>query len=262
MFADLDVTERDFALARELGIPISVHVDMPSYAGGDVVALDSMGALGPDVTLLHGNTLTEQEIDLALGAGCRFVDSSVCDVLMGIGQELTARLLARDIPFGISPDSAVVNTTDLFWVMRATVLLERSRVYGPVFAAGRQPDEAHLTARRMLGLATTGGAHAVWLDDRIGSLVPGKQADIVLLRTRDVNMLPFNDPTEAVVFDAGVHNVDSVLVAGRFVKRGGRLVSIDVPRLVRLATGSRDRVLEAAGREGYRPWWFEGAATA
>src|SRR5262249_12284257 len=156
----------DFALARELGIPISVHVDMPSYTGGDVVALDEMGALGPDVTLLHGNTLTDRELDLAIAAGCGFVDSSVCDVLMGIGQELTERLLARGIPFGISPDSAVVNTTDLFWIMRATVLLERSRAYGPVFAADQQPGEAHLTARRMLELATTGGAHAVWLGDR------------------------------------------------------------------------------------------------
>jgi cytosine/adenosine deaminase-related metal-dependent hydrolase len=262
MFADLDVTERDFALARELGIPISVHVDMPSYAGDDVVALDAMGALGPDVTLLHGNTLTDRELDLAIAAGCRFVDSSVCDVLMGIGQELTERLLARGIPFGISPDSAVVNTTDLFWVMRATVLLERSRVYGPIFAAGRQPVDAHLTARRMLELATQGGAHAVWLEDRIGSLTPGKQADVVLLRTRDVNMLPLNDPTEAVVFDAGVQNVDTVLVGGRVVKREGRLVGVDLPRLVRLATEARDRVLAAADRDGYRPWWFEGGAAA
>ena len=260
MFADLDVTERDFALARELGIPISVHVDMPSYAGGDILALDAMGALGPDVTLLHGNTLTEQEIDLALAAGCGFVDSSVCDILMGIGQELTGRLLARGIPFGISPDSAVVNTTDLFWVMRATVLLERSRVYGPVFAADQQPGEGYLTARRMLELATIGGAHAVWLADRIGSLTPGKQADVVLIRTRDVNMLPLNDPTEAVVFDAGVQNVDTVLVGGRVVKRGGQLVSVDVSRVARLAIESRDRILEAAGRDGYRPWWFEGGA--
>jgi cytosine/adenosine deaminase-related metal-dependent hydrolase len=260
MFADLDVTGRDFALARELGIPISVHVDMPSYAGNDVVELDRMGALGPDVTLLHGNTLTDEEIDLALRAGCRFVDSSVCDVLMGIGQELTARLLTRDIPFGISPDSAVVNTTDLFWVMRATVLLERSRVYGPVFASGRQPEAAHLTARRMLELATAGGAHAVWLADRIGSLAPGKQADIVLVRTRDVNMLPLNDPTEAVVFDAGPQNVDTVLVGGHVVKRGGRLVGVDVERVTRLAIEARDRNLEAAARDGYRPWWFEGGA--
>jgi cytosine/adenosine deaminase-related metal-dependent hydrolase len=260
MFADLDVTERDFALARELGIPISVHVDMPSYTGNDVVELERMGALGPDVTFLHGNTLTERELDLAIAAGCRFVDSSVCDVLMGIGQELTGRLLGRGIPFGISPDSAVVNTTDLFWVMRATVLLERSRVYGPVFASDQQPGEGYLTARRMLELATTGGAHAVWLADRIGSLSPGKQADVVLIRTRDVNMLPLNDPTEAVVFDAGPQNVDTVIVGGRVIKRGGRLVGVDVERVTRLAIEARDRNLEAAGRDGYRPWWFEGGA--
>ena len=145
--------------------------------------------------------------------------------------------------------------------MRATVLLERSRVYGPVFAADQQPGEAlpdrdaDARARDDRRRRTRSG----WRD-RIGSLTPGKQADVVLIRTRDLNMLPLNDPTEAVVFDAGVQNVDTVLVGGRVVKRGGQLVSVDVSRVARLAIESRDRILEAAGRDGYRPWWFEGGA--
>jgi 5-methylthioadenosine/S-adenosylhomocysteine deaminase len=254
MFCDLPVAVREFALARELGIPISVHVDMPGYAGEDVLRLDASGALGPDVSLLHGNTMTEREIDAALAAGCRFVDSSVCDVMMGIGQEITQRLLARGIEFGISPDTTVVAGADLFWAMRATLLLERARAYRPVFEAGAQPEVGYLSAGRMVQAATIHAARAIWLGDETGSLTPGKQADVVLLRPT-LGMTPVNDPMEAIALQATPANVDTVLVAGRVVKRRGTLVDIDVARVRRLANEARDRVFEAAERDGYRPGW-------
>lgn len=254
MFADLDVTQRDFAMARELGIPISVHVDMPGFDGNDVVELHHMGALGPDVTLLHGNTLTDEEIELAKAAGCGFVDSSPCDVLMGIGEPITDRLLRHGVRPGISPDTTVNNPTHLFWVMRALVLMERARAFGPTFRSGAQPAASHLTARQMLDLATQGGADAVWLGDEIGSLTPGKRADVVLLDA-SLNMQPLNDVETAVVYCADRGNVDTVLVDGRVIKRGGSLVGVDADRALRLAAEARDRVYDTAGSRGYVPHW-------
>jgi len=256
MFADLEPTRRDFGLARELGVPISLHVDMPGYAGNDLVHLDDMGLLGPDVCFLHGNTLTDHEIDLGRAAGCHFVDSSQLDILMGIGGAITERLLRAGIRPGISPDSIVANPTDLFWVMRALILLERQRAYASTFAADRQPERGHLTARELLEMATIRGAEAVWLADEIGSLTPGKQADIVLLRTNDVAMQPLNDIATTIVFSASPAHVDTVLVGGRIVKRGGRIVAVDPDRAIRLARDARDRVYEAAARGGYRPRWW------
>jgi 5-methylthioadenosine/S-adenosylhomocysteine deaminase len=254
MFADLDVTGRDFALARELGIPISVHVDMPGYPGNDVVELHRMGALGPDVTLLHGNTLTDEEITLAQQAGCHFVDSGPLDVLMGIGQPITDRMLRHGIRQGISPDTMVSNPTDLFWVMRTLILMERLRVFGPTFFAGAQPERAHLSASQMLDLATQAGAEAVWLGDQIGSLTPGKRADVVLLRA-DLNLQPLNDLETSIVYCANRGNVDTVFVNGRLMKQGGRLVGVDAARALRLANEARDRVYDAAARRGYQPRW-------
>jgi 5-methylthioadenosine/S-adenosylhomocysteine deaminase len=255
MFADLDVTQRDFAFARRLGIPISVHVDMPGYDGLDIVRLNELGALGDDLCFLHGNTLTDEEIDLAIGAGATFVDSAPLDVLMGIGQANTERLLAKGVRPGISPDTTVANPTDLFWVMRAIVLLERARAFGPTFRSGAQPPKSHLTARQMLDLATQAGAEAVWLGDRVGSLSPGKDADIVLVRASDLNMQPLNDVTTALVYGADRGNVDTVLVAGRVVKRSGRIVSVDQDAVVRRAVAARDRIYDEAARRGYVPAW-------
>jgi cytosine/adenosine deaminase-related metal-dependent hydrolase len=260
MFAELPVTIRDFSLARDLGIPISVHVDMPGYPGEDVLRLGDAGVLGPDVCLLHGNTITEREIEIALEAGCTFVDSSVCDVLMGIGSEITHRLLSAGAEFGISPDTPVVNPTDLFWTMRATLLLERSRAYRPTFEADAQPMGAHLSARRMVEAATIHGARAIWMGDQVGSLSPGKRADIVLLDGAALGLAPMNDPTEAICFDASPGNVDTVLVDGQIVKRGGRMVGVDVDRVRQLAVEARDRVFEAAARNGYQPRWRAAAS--
>jgi 5-methylthioadenosine/S-adenosylhomocysteine deaminase len=254
MFADLDVTGRDFAFARELAIPISVHADMPGFAGNDVVELDQMGALGPDVTLLHGNTLTDEEIEIALGAGCHFVDSSPLDVLMGIGPAITERLLRHGVRPGISPDTTVANPTDMFWVMRALVLMERGREFRRTFDDDAQPATSHLSAPQMLDLATQAGAEAVWLGDHVGSLTPGKRADVVLLRA-DMNLQPLNDIETAVVYCADRGNVDTVIVDGNAAKRDGRWVSVDLERVLRLAGEARDRVYEAAQRRGYVPRW-------
>ena len=249
MFADLDVTQRDFALARELGIPISVHVDMPGFDGNDVVELHRMGALGPDVTLLHGNTLTDEEIQLAMAAGCGFVDSSPCDVLMGIGKAITDRLLRHGIRPGISPDTTVNNPTHLFWVMRALVLMERARAFDATFQSDVQP--AHLPPVRTpdAGPRDPRGAEAPGWAMSIGSLTPGKRADLVLL-TASLNLQPLNDIETAVVYCADRGNVDTVIVDGRIDEARGTFVGVDTDRALRWqtkrATGSTTP-LEAAG---------------
>ena len=88
---------------------------------------------------------------------------------------------------------------------------------------GLKPSEFALPARRVLEMATMGGAQALGLADSIGSLKPGKRADIVLLRTRDLNMAPLTDPVRMVVQSAQPSNVDTVLVDGRACRRKWRV---------------------------------------
>jgi 5-methylthioadenosine/S-adenosylhomocysteine deaminase len=107
-------------------------------------------------------------------------------------------------------------------------------------------DELRLSARRVLELATIGGARFCGLEDRIGTLTPGKQADVVVIDTSGIHLAPVNNPVGTVVLAAGRGDVDTVLVAGEVVKRRGSLVGVDVARVRTLAEAARDHVLAAA----------------
>jgi cytosine/adenosine deaminase-related metal-dependent hydrolase len=111
-----------------------------------------------------------------------------------------------------------------------------------------------INSEDILRMATIDGARASGLDDRTGSITPGKQADIVLIRGNDLNLAPLNQPVAAIVIMAHPGNVDSVLVDGRFVKKDGQMISVDVGAVLDKATSSRDSLLERAGvRSDYRP---------
>jgi cytosine/adenosine deaminase-related metal-dependent hydrolase len=101
--------------------------------------------------------------------------------------------------------------------------------------------------REVLEYATIEGARANGLESKTGTLTPGKQADVILLRTDRINVTPFNDPVAAVVTSMDTGNVDTVLIAGRVMKRHGRLLHVDWQAVKRLALESRDHVIEKSG---------------
>ncbi len=116
---------------------------------------------------------------------------------------------------------------------------------GPGWAAGNSDvpqDEAVLTLGNVLELATIQGARAVGLQDQIGTLTPGKQADIVLIRATDLNLAPVLDPVAAAVLAAHEGNVDTVLIAGRPVKSGGRLIHVDTADIIGAARESQHAI--------------------
>jgi 5-methylthioadenosine/S-adenosylhomocysteine deaminase len=104
-----------------------------------------------------------------------------------------------------------------------------------------------LTAVDMLKMATLDGAHVAGVEDRTGSLTPGKQADVVVLDATAINVAPIHDPVAAVTLSADVSNVEHVLVAGEWRKRDFRLVG-DVERAVSLVQESRDHLVAAAAK--------------
>jgi len=116
-----------------------------------------------------------------------------------------------------------------------------------IWAAGGSYQSVGLTARRVLELATIDGARTLWLDSKIGSLTPGKEADVVILRADDLNMAPVTSvasAVSAVVMNADTSNVDSVFVAGSPIKRGGRMLA-DLDRVRKLAAESYTRLFGA-----------------
>ncbi len=203
--------------------------------------------LGPDTTYVHCNMLSDTELDMLADAGGRASVSPEVEANMGQGPAATARLRSRGIPTGLSADVCTNVGGDLFGAMRVAIALKRGADHAVALARGDTLAEVSMSAQEVLAMATADGARACGLDDRIGTLEVGKQADVLMLRTDTPNLAPMCDPVGAIVHSAGTRNVDSVYVAGRPVKREGTLVDIDVRSVIARATASYDYILAAAG---------------
>src|SRR4249919_2859036 len=107
--------------------------------------------------------------------------------------------------------------------MRTIFSLQKNEIWARRLAGGKNPPK-FLTVREVLEFATIEGARANGLDKKIGSLTPGKEADVIMLRTDTLNVMPMNNAVGAVVTSMTAHNVDTVLIAGKIMKQNGRLV--------------------------------------
>ena len=248
-FSAIETCVADWALARELGLPVTVHVGggLRGTQGG-VAELGARGLLGPDTTYVHCNMLSDTELDMVADAGGRASVAPEVEANMGHGPSATARLRSRGIPTGLSADVCTNVGGDLFGAMRVAIALQRGADHAAALARGDTLGEVSLTAREVLAMATVDGARACGLDERIGTLQVGKQADVLMLRTDTPNLAPMSDPVGAVVHCAGTHNVDSVYVAGRPVKRHGAFVDINVRSVIARATASHEYLLDELGR--------------
>jgi cytosine/adenosine deaminase-related metal-dependent hydrolase len=190
--------------------------------------------------------LTDDELKMIADSGGAAVISPDIEAQMW-GHPAINRLLDAGLLPSISVDCVTSIAGDLFGVMRTALCVQRALDHLEAERRGDVLDELRLSARDVLELATIGGARFCGLEDRVGSLTPGKQADVVLIATDSLHLAPVNNPVGTVVLAAGRGDVDTVLVAGEVVKRHGKLVGVDVDRVRALAEEARDHVLGAAG---------------
>lgn len=220
-----EVCEADFKLARDMALIASMHVSGPLLAEDGFERLAAAGLLGPHINVVHGNALSDARLALLVEAGVQFTLTPEIEMQMGFGEPLTSRLckLGGNISLGSDIESATAG--DMFGVTRMTLQAARhADNLAAIAQNGASPQTISIPVREALYWATMGGAKMLGLDDRIGSLSPGKQADIVLLDTRTPNMSPVIDVPSSILFHAGVGNVDTVMVAGKLRKAGGVLV--------------------------------------
>ncbi len=249
-FSTYEVTEHDFRLAREFGLLVSAHTwGAPGRLNEDGYRrLARQGLLGPDHNLVHGNFLGDDELGLLIDRGVSVTVTPEVELQMSHGAPLTGRLRARGArpSLGVDVESAI--SGDMFTVMRMALQTQRARDNEAAAARGGAPAGGlTISPREALEWATIDGARALGLDGRIGTLAPGKQADLVMIDANSLNLFPVHDPVEAVVFHANGSNVDTVMVAGRVLKKGGRLRHRDLAeRKAELARSGR-RILHDAG---------------
>ncbi len=264
-----ETTVAEVDLARELDALITAHIGTvwSDRRRPEVALLDAAGLLGERQVHVHCNACSGRELDLLADAGASVSVTPETELQMGMGFPVTQRLLDRGMTPSIGCDIVSNNRGDLFTQMRLGLACERARTNETEIRAGVMPETLTLTAAEMLHFATLGGAKALGLDSEIGSIEPGKAADLVLLRTDQLGFMPANDPVAQVVMQAGVNEVDGVLVAGRPVKLGGELVGAAGPRADDLAVESRDRIAAAVEpRGGFLPpapeGWFDATLDA
>jgi cytosine/adenosine deaminase-related metal-dependent hydrolase len=247
-----DVVRAEWSLARELGIPITVHVAMGRVAGrfGMIKQLSDYGLLGPDTTYIHCCYFSEEEWRLVAESGGSISIAPQVEVQMGHGWPPVMKAIEYGLPPSLSIDVVTTAPGDMFTEMRSAFGTERARVNAECWQADTPVPDTMLTARQMLEMATINGARVAGLDDRTGSLSPGKRADVVLIDARALNVAPVIDPVAAVTLCADVSNVETVMVDGQIRKRDGKLVG-DVDRARNLVEAARDYLLaETAKRKG------------
>ncbi len=247
-YSTMEVTRHDVRLARELDLFATYHVGCgtfgPKYKA--ITRMRAEGLIDPGSNWVHCNTIADEEFQMLADAGatvtaCPGEDTSSGEGPLPIGR---ARAAGLEPSFGID----IVTTTggDMFTQMKAALAYERARTGDAAVTEGRDPEKVEWTTADVLRSATLEGARACGLEATVGSITPGKAADLVLLDP-GVNLAPVSHPVGSIVIAGDLSNVDTVFVDGHAVKESGRLVGTDFQTLLRKAEESQCYLFEAAG---------------
>lgn len=216
------------------------------------------GLLGPHNIFNHCTRLPEDTWRRFADAGVNVTVNPRSDALFGFDDDRFAYQQAID--HGLTPalgiDLDTAFGSDLFGEMHALFGQQRSAMRYRRFR-GETNVPAPISVEAVLEAATINGARAAGLEAAIGTLTPGKQADIIMVRTDDVAVFPLTNAIGTIVQAVERSDVDTVMVAGKIRKRAGKLIDVDLARLASEATASRDYLLETSG---YRTGLFGAAA--
>ena len=234
-----------FRFAREAGVRTVCH-GINDNNESRLMELGRAGLLRPGDEYIHCTHLSTEAWRLIRESGGRVSLAVPIEMAMGHGMPPIQDAIDNGVRPSFSTDVDVTMAQDLFTVMRAAFTLQRLLVLQRV-RNGEQNPPPLLTCREVLEFATIEGARCAGLEDKIGTLTPGKDADIVLLKADRLNVWPLNNAPGAVVNLMNPSHVDTVFIHGRAKKWRGVLTGADVPRVLRLAEESRDGVVLRAG---------------
>jgi 5-methylthioadenosine/S-adenosylhomocysteine deaminase len=241
-YSQPEIWQREFAFAREHGLPITTHTMMTAHDVDRVRAItvyEENGVLGPDVLLVHAIHTNEAERAYLAQTRTPVSLSILSELRTGMGIPPIVEMMQAGVPLCLSVDTmAASDNSDFFAVLRATLLVPRGQ-HGD--ATVYQPDQ-------VLRHGTIDGARALGIGDQTGSLTPGKRADVIMLRANDLNLAPINVADGQVVLAAQPRNVEHVWIDGVQRKRDGELVDVDVATLVENAKAAVAGLSERLGK--------------
>jgi 5-methylthioadenosine/S-adenosylhomocysteine deaminase len=238
--------EQQLAFSRALNAPSCIHVNET----GTIDRLNARGLLGPDLLVIHGNLITNGELELMAKARTPLCFTPTADT-QGTPADVVRRAIDRgvevvfgcDIPCSVASDP--IGQLRVMFNVQGFLDGVMERSFSTV--VGRRPPVRPglplLTPRRLLETATIGTARVLGLDDRIGSLTPGKRADIVLIRKGPFGDSVANDPCAHVLLQTSPRDIDTVLINGEVRMRAGVLLGFDPKRAAAMIRSSRQRIL-------------------
>ncbi len=244
-----------FEVARDLGLPVTTHAGVWGATNDDGLRLmHENGFMTPESVYVHAATLSTDSYHRIAATGGAVSVSTESEQSAGQGYPPTWQLRRHDIPVSLSMDTSVWWSSDLFSAMRSTLGADRSREHLEAHAKGETVTHVHLRAEQVVDWATRGGARALGRDD-VGSLEPGKKADVVLIRNESSPVsFPLLNPYGHVAFQAQRGDVHTVLVDGRVVKHAHRLVGADLPALRAAVDATVEHLRSSMGEEA----WLQG----
>jgi 5-methylthioadenosine/S-adenosylhomocysteine deaminase len=236
-----------WAIGRELKIPVAAHIVGSFGMGPTFDDLAAANRFGPDNLFIHMTGMSDMSWQKVKDAGAGVSLAVPIEMVMRHGMPPIMKTLEMGIQPSLSVDVECTLTADMFTQMRTTMALQRAFVNQRALEENNPPDLPELlTTRDVLRFATMEGAKDLKLDHKIGSLTPGKEADIILLNAQAINVAPVNVVPGAVVSLMERSNVETVIVAGKVLKWKGQLLGVNLNRLRQLEA-SRDYLFEAAG---------------
>ncbi|GAA2824709.1 amidohydrolase family protein [Kitasatospora sp. CM 4170] len=232
--------------AEELGIGVSVDAVFGRASSEAILTWERQGLLGEHLTLIHATALSPDAWRAIADSGTTVSLAPTSDAQIGLESAVPAidEALAVGVRPGLSIDVEVALAGDMFTQMRALHTVQRMRAVNAAQGTDREP--TRIDTHDVLGFATLHGARTCGLAAVTGSLTPGKQADLLVITTDEINNLPLNDATGTVVLGSDARNIDTVLIGGQVRKWAGRVLDVDLPALRAEAAASRDHVLRTA----------------
>ena len=246
-YSTLEVAVHDFKMAKDLGVITSMHQGGgPARTPNGWQQLDEEGLLGPHVNLVHGHGLSDDQLERFCSLGMSFSVTAENEMIQGHGIPITGRLraLGRNPSLGVDLESTVSGEM----LTAARIALNLQRAMDNVKSretTGTIPTTSTISTREALSWITIEGARMLQMESQIGSLRPGKQADLVMISTDALNMQPVHDLVSTALIQTSLVNIDSVMVAGRWRKRAGRLLEPGLSEKIDRLRMSGERIISA-----------------
>ena len=237
-----DVAIADLRAAAERGILASMHQSAGSPGPG-WQAVGVAGSWGPLVNIVHGTGLTDAWIKRLVDAGVSFTSTPENELGQGHCADVTRQLLRMGSAPSLGTDTEIVSPGEMLVAARIALALQRGLSHLQAYEkTGLGAETMPITAKQALSWATTEGARALGLADRVGRIEPGMQADLVFIDVRAMNLWPPTDPVAAALH-AHTGNIESVMIAGTWRKRDNALVEAGVEEVKGRLQQSGERVV-------------------